>query len=133
MHFDHLAVMVSDLERSAKFYSEVLQLAETFDGTELAHIRWFSLGGDRQLHIIATDSFEGVLGKGVHLALTTEHFDDLVERLQGLGVAYESWPGDKGKSNVRPDGVRQIYLQDPDGYWIELNDASTRWPTPKQP
>ena len=23
---------------------------------------------------------------------------------------------------VRPDKVQQIYLQDPDGYWIEVND-----------
>ena len=24
---------------------------------------------------------------------------------------------------VRADGVRQIYLQDPDGFWVEVNDA----------
>jgi len=24
---------------------------------------------------------------------------------------------------VRPDGVRQIYFQDPDGYWLEVNDS----------
>ena len=24
---------------------------------------------------------------------------------------------------VRSDGVRQIFIQDPDGYWIEVNDA----------
>jgi catechol-2,3-dioxygenase len=23
---------------------------------------------------------------------------------------------------VRPDGVKQIYFQDPEGYWIEIND-----------
>jgi len=23
---------------------------------------------------------------------------------------------------LRPDGIQQIYFQDPDGYWIEVND-----------
>ena len=27
-----------------------------------------------------------------------------------------------GTSPVRPDGVHQLYFQDPDGYWIEVND-----------
>jgi 2-keto-4-pentenoate hydratase/2-oxohepta-3-ene-1,7-dioic acid hydratase in catechol pathway len=26
-------------------------------------------------------------------------------------------------NNSRTDGIRQIFLQDPDGYWIEVNDA----------
>lgn len=133
LHFDHLAVEVSKLDRSAEFYATVLQLEETFDATDKAHIRWFSLGEDRQLHIIASETFAGALGKGVHLALTTNDFDAFVQHVDALQVPYESWPGDKSKSNVRPDGVRQIYLQDPDGYWIEINDASTRWPTPKVP
>tara|TARA_R110000868_G_scaffold1389_10_gene10744 strand:+ start:3320 stop:3502 length:183 start_codon:yes stop_codon:yes gene_type:complete len=32
---------------------------------------------------------------------------------------------DEKLSNItkRPDGVKQIYLQDPDGYWIEVNSA----------
>jgi catechol 2,3-dioxygenase-like lactoylglutathione lyase family enzyme len=24
---------------------------------------------------------------------------------------------------TRPDGIKQIYFQDPDGYWIEVNDS----------
>jgi lactoylglutathione lyase len=24
----------------------------------------------------------------------------------------------------RPDGIRQIYFQDPDGHWLEINDAN---------
>lgn len=131
LHLDHLALMVSNLERSVEFYAKVLQLPETFDATEKDHIRWFSLGGDRQLHIIATDSFEGVLGKGVHFALTTSDFEQIVARLVETQIPFESWPGTKGESNLRPDGVKQVYLQDPDGYWIEINDASTKWPTRK--
>jgi len=24
---------------------------------------------------------------------------------------------------TRPDGVHQIWFQDPDGYWLEINDV----------
>ncbi len=24
---------------------------------------------------------------------------------------------------VRPEGVKQTFVRDPDGYWIEINDA----------
>ena len=27
------------------------------------------------------------------------------------------------KVQTRADGVKQIYMQDPDGFWIEVNDA----------
>jgi len=27
------------------------------------------------------------------------------------------------KVTNRVDGVHQIYLKDPDGYWLEINDA----------
>jgi hypothetical protein len=25
--------------------------------------------------------------------------------------------------NVRPDGLRAVFLRDPNGYWIEINDG----------
>jgi lactoylglutathione lyase len=34
-----------------------------------------------------------------------------------------STPSGHQTAGLRPDGVRQIYFQDPDGYWIEVNDA----------
>jgi lactoylglutathione lyase len=30
--------------------------------------------------------------------------------------------GRKTCGDNRVDGIKQIYLQDPDGYWIEVND-----------
>jgi len=42
--------------------------------------------------------------------------------LKSKNVNFQNWPGEKGTTNTRPDGIKQIYLQDPDGYWIEIND-----------
>ena len=32
--------------------------------------------------------------------------------------------GTPGAVNVRPDGMRAVFVQDPNGYWIEINDFS---------
>jgi len=41
--------------------------------------------------------------------------------LDQMHVKYRNFKGD-GKISARPDGIKQIYFQDPDGYWIEVND-----------
>jgi hypothetical protein len=30
--------------------------------------------------------------------------------------------GTPGAINTRPDGMRAIFLRDPNGYWFEIND-----------
>ncbi|MEX0600181.1 MAG: VOC family protein [Rhodothermales bacterium] len=62
--------------------------------------------------------------KNAHLALAVHDFDAYLRFLREQGVAYEDFPGSSTGPQVRPDGVRQIYLQDPDGNWIEINDAA---------
>ena len=39
------------------------------------------------------------------------------------GVPFENWNGEKSKLNRHAIGFQQIYLRDPDGYWIEINDV----------
>lgn len=123
-YFDHYAVIVSDLDRSAEFYQDVVGLEEVFDATEKEHIRWFSLGNGTSLHVIQSDEYSQVkVHKPVHLSLAVNDLGDFIEAISEAGVPYENWPGTADTTNVRPDGVTQIYFQDPDGYWIEVNDA----------
>lgn len=42
--------------------------------------------------------------------------------LDAKHVAWSSMDG-KAQPAVRFDGVKQIFIKDPDGYWIEINDA----------
>jgi lactoylglutathione lyase len=35
-------------------------------------------------------------------------------------------PGRPGKVTTRADGVRQCFVRDPDGHFIEINDARPR-------
>ena len=49
--------------------------------------------------------------------------DAVAQRAAEQDVPVSDWPGVAGAVSVRGDGVRQIYVQDPDGYWIEVNDV----------
>lgn len=121
---DHYAINVSDLERSVAFYQELFDLKEIKNGTGLDHIRWFGLGTNQELHIIQVDSLDKKIPKGVHLALRTFDLEGFRASVTSKNIPYSDWPGKESKVSMRPDGVRQIYLQDPDGYWIEVNDAN---------
>ncbi len=37
---------------------------------------------------------------------------------------FDDWTGKKNRIQHRSDGVDQIYIQDPDGYWIEINTVA---------
>ena len=43
--------------------------------------------------------------------------------LKDNNIPFENGKGEKNTITNRPDGVKQIYFQDPDGYWIEVNDS----------
>jgi hypothetical protein len=96
-------------------------LKEIEDKTEQLHIRWFSLGRKMSLHVIEDKNHLQPDVKGVHLALRSKDLDGIIDRLRAKNIAFYSWLGMKNKTNARPDGIRQIYFQDPNGYWIEIN------------
>ncbi len=121
---DHYAIVVTDLTASAQFYSEILGLEEITNQTKKSNIRWFAFADGVELHLIQT-SKEGIeTKKDFHLAVAINSLPDFMKMLVEKKVPFESWQGESGKSNSRPDGVNQVYIQDPDGYWIEVNDAA---------
>jgi catechol 2,3-dioxygenase-like lactoylglutathione lyase family enzyme len=124
--FNHLALSVKNVNRSAAFYGNVLHLNEITNRTKMDGIRWFSLGADKELHLISTVKENVTINKAVHLALTTTGIDDFIKSLDKMKIAYSDWPGKPNTVNIRADGVKQIYLQDPDGYWIEVNSVAQK-------
>jgi catechol 2,3-dioxygenase-like lactoylglutathione lyase family enzyme len=121
--FDHTAVVVTDLEKSVAFYKNVLQLKEIKAPGDKDKIRWFALGNFDQLHLINTEEMPAIKSRSIHFSLNTQSFDAFVASLESKGVIYTDWLGENFKQSKRPDGVRQVYIQDPDDNWIELNDA----------
>ncbi len=119
---DHDAILVEDVDASAKFYGSILGLKEIPNGGLPDHIRWFQLGDKVQVHLIESEELPEK-DKGVHMALNTNKLKELMAFLKSKNIYFENWPGEAGTTNTRPDSVKQIYLQDPDGYWIEINDG----------
>jgi lactoylglutathione lyase len=121
--FNHLALSVTDLNRSAEFYKNVMHLQEITNKTKIEGIRWFSMGAGNELHLISIIKEPVTINKAVHVALNTSGFDNFVKQLEARGIPYSDWPGKANTVNIRTDGVKQIFFQDPDGYWLEVNSA----------
>ena len=127
-HFQlhHISRYVRDVDVSAAFYQTVLGLSESPNRVGKAHIRWFTIDDFRTVHLIGGDP-EGERPRqfATHMALATQKFDEVVSRLQKHGVMFVSLTRQAGEVTTRSDGVRQVYFQDPDGHWIEINDADS--------
>jgi catechol 2,3-dioxygenase-like lactoylglutathione lyase family enzyme len=117
---NHIAVCVTELQRSKRFYGGVLGLKEIprpafpFDGA------WYELADGRQFHLIVHDrplTLRGTTAidlRDGHLALRIDDFEGAVRHLTAAGI----------ECVVRPDNVtpwKQVYFTDPDGNVIELN------------
>ena len=126
MSFDHLALSVVNVEKSAEFYKSILNLNEITNKTKVDGIRWFSLDDGKELHLISIVEGEIKINKAVHFAVTTSSFDAFIKRLTLMNIDYSSWAGENQKITVRADGIKQVYIQDPDGYWIEVNSVKQK-------
>lgn len=111
---NHVAIEVADVERAVDFYSRVLRLeslprpAFNFPG------HWFRLGQTQELHIIGPRGEPTHAGsRGNHFALMVDDIDAWEAQLTRTGAQFMP-------KKSRPDGAFQIFVQDPDGHFIEL-------------
>jgi glyoxylase I family protein len=137
----HVALVVSDLQRSMRFYGGQLGMEElprpsnfTFAGA------WYRAGG-QEIHLIVagdTTSEPGwkdpgpgaQAGLAVHLAIEVDDLEAERARLESVGIDLFAGPLERG------DGVVQFYVEDPDGHLVELfertgadqSDAAVRAP-----
>ena len=120
---DHSSLIVNQLEKTGDFYAKVMGLEEIPHPSKSQGFRWFTIQGNSQLHLIYKDTVVMKKHKSMHLCLSTQKLDAFIENLKHHQIPYEDWPGKPNAVTLRADGVKQIYIQDPEGYWIEINDA----------
>lgn len=121
--FDHLALSVKDIKKSAAFYTDILMLPEITNLSGKEGMRWFSLSNGRELHIIRSNKEKIIMNDDIHFAFTSNSFDAILKVLISLKIPYSDADGKPNTVSTRADGIKQIYFQDPDGYWLEANSV----------
>jgi lactoylglutathione lyase len=122
-HLNHVALYVVDLQKSTVFYRDIIGLdtiPEPFhDG---AHT-WLKIGPGQAMHIIAGAKAPKEYYKNQHNCFSVPSVEAFTEKLRKNKMEWEDRDGAKMAITVRIDNVKQIWLRDPDGYWVEVNDA----------
>ena len=119
---NHIAVYVVNLQRSTAFYKDVIGLDTIPEPFHDGKHTWFRVAEHAHLHIISGATAPTTHDKNGHLCFSVPSVEAFIETLNKAGVPYEDWKGNKQSVTVRVDGIKQIYFQDPDGYWIEINN-----------
>jgi glyoxylase I family protein len=146
IRFDHVNIVVSDMETSLRFYGEVLGLRRGFEtilqgawiervtglagaharcvfmetddgssGVRLELLQYFSPQGEA----IAANALPHTVGLR-HVALTVDHLEDLVRRLQEAGVKLISEPVEVPFAVGKLGRKKLCYFHDPDGTLLEV-------------
>jgi lactoylglutathione lyase len=120
-------VRITDPERSRAFYEALgFTFAGDFDivrDGQLEATNYFFSLGDQESVLELTYNHDGrtyELGTGYgHIAVAADDLDEALAALQEQGIEPEQEP-----YRVREGGSRICFVQDPDGYRIELIDRS---------
>lgn len=124
MKFNHQALLVNDLNQSGDFYNNILGFEEIEVGAgQNPPKRWFKSDDGMEIHLISTKEKLKSIPKGVHMAFSVKNFDLFINNLKGNNIPFGNWRGDENQIQLRDDGYKQIFFQDPQGYWIEVNNV----------
>jgi lactoylglutathione lyase len=119
--FNHLAFVVKDLKRSTLFYTRIMGLDTLPEPFRDGKHTWLKISENGSLHLIESTDLPSHV-KGSHLCFSVPSVENFMEKLQQAHIAFENWEGQTNRFTLRADGVKQVYLRDPDGYWLEVND-----------
>lgn len=119
---NHMAMYVHDLKKSTQFYETILRFKKADEPFKDGKHTWFDLSSTSRLHLIEGAPNDIPRDKNDHLCFSVPSVDDFIVRLEKNNVFFSNWKGEPKTFTLRVDGVKQIYFQDPDGHWIEIND-----------
>lgn len=107
----HVNVPSTDLERSRRFYRDMLGFVETSRPPFSVNGIWLSIKPGQSIHITEVGQPEPTITH--HFALQVLDLGAALETLRRRGIAYE-------RAASVPGAGLQAYFRDPDGNVIEL-------------
>ena len=119
LSYNHVGLAVKDLKISVVFYRDIIGLSPLdVPNNMLAIRRWFRVAPGQELHLLLgrENPVANNDKNGAHFSLSipTNSADEIEAFLKEKNVPYHR--------QKRFDGAYQIYVTDPDGYVIELNE-----------
>ena len=120
---NHVAIYVVDLERSKAYYNEVFQLDSIPEPFHDGKHAWYAIAPGVAMHVIQGAETPKEYYQNNHTCFSVPSVEVFVEKIKARNMAWYNAKGVKGVITTRIDGVKQIWVTDPDGYWIEVNDA----------
>ena len=113
----HVALLVSDLERSLAFYRDVLGLPVALRSLNFPGY-WLQVG-EFQLHLMQSEAWQAPCprpdkwGRNPHVALQVDDLTAFKTRLSNHGYPLQ----------LSASGRAALFTQDPDGNIVELSQA----------
>src|SRR5579862_9592192 len=119
MRIDHVSVLITDVERSRRFYRDLLGLKEIAKPRTFTFVAlWFELG-DQQLHLLRKDQADSRSPR--HFALRVQDVPAARHYMQERGIPVE-------ETTLIP-ACDRFFVYDPDGNRIEI----IQWLEPYDP
>ena len=114
----HVSIVVTDVERSRRFYEEVLRMTPTLSPSTFPfQVAWYQLG-DQHLHLLAQTEADSISPR--HYALWIDDARAWREHFNALGVEVSE--------TVSIPGADRFFVNDPDGNLIEMIEWQVPWP-----
>ncbi|MDZ5471570.1 VOC family protein [Bacillus sp. 31A1R] len=118
---DHVGIMVKDIEKSIKFYEDVVgfklkaHVPHSDSALKLAFLG-FEGSDETELELIQgyNDSLPAE-GKVHHLAVTVDNIEEEFDRVKALDVKFVD-----DHITVLPNGYRYFFIYGPEGEWVEF-------------
>ena len=115
----HVALTVTDLTRSQRFYEDVLGLPLVERPLNFPGV-WYRIGR-QQLHLIQVDQIipdqanAEKWGRNRHLAFGISDLDDMRQKLESRHIPIQ----------MSASGRAALFIRDPDGHIIELTEIQS--------